>query len=268
VRRAEAAVNDTCGDIDIVRDVEHCVQVVTRKQKEDSVTAEDLASVSEIMSSESTSFARLYARVLEMDMQDSNAVSYDVILSIVNEVLYDNHNDDSSSTGTIDEDSCTLDESTLPAGKDEQSKCQSQDDTTNEDSQVSTGSIPGHPNRKQSATSASSSGVETAGVVDHQSESGRSINLAIASLYAGTKRSFEPGEDESTNDLVWKAPPSETGLNVRRRTSEAPPSETGRNVRQRTSDAMEETRDRCNVAHALICLARWEFRAHSIVPKP
>eukprot|EP00339_Tiarina_fusa_P018655 CAMPEP_0117015804 /NCGR_PEP_ID=MMETSP0472-20121206/12550_1 /TAXON_ID=693140 ORGANISM="Tiarina fusus, Strain LIS" /NCGR_SAMPLE_ID=MMETSP0472 /ASSEMBLY_ACC=CAM_ASM_000603 /LENGTH=374 /DNA_ID=CAMNT_0004719671 /DNA_START=313 /DNA_END=1437 /DNA_ORIENTATION=- len=288
VKRAEDAVNDACGDIDIVRDVERCVQAVTRRQREEKISPEDLAYLSEEMSSESTNLAKLYARVLEKDIQEESAVSYDLLLGIVNEVLYDNHADDSSSVGTIDGASDTANGSASAARGHQQSKSQplsaamdgSGDPDGNfpenptgigvvgpsfaapyeserlknaslehmpaRDSQEST--IIESPERKKSAIELGASTNMEANNMTTDSQLGNGSNNL---RYAGAKRSLEMIEEDAS-DLVWKAPPSDTAPNVRRR----------------KMNALEETQDRCNVAHALISLARWEFRAHSIVPKP
>jgi hypothetical protein len=255
VKLASLAVNDACGDFDVTDEAETCIQTVLQKQS--SVKPEDLARITQELSASSVELARLYALVLEKDIQDSEPVTYEVLLDIVNNNVLsagpdDEDDDDSESIGTIDELPFleTCDDDSI-SDFDFCEVCVSQNEIISSNGELEKlGDICSFGGEK---------------IYQHTFQSDLN-NIPDMKCFSKNIK-CESKNYDLTASLSKKRALSSTPL-LREETHSS-------NVvggksfdieprkRQKRS-YKEETQNRCNVAYALISLARWEFRGYKV----
>lgn len=301
VKVAGHAVNDACGDFDIDYGAETPVQAVLRKQAElrkKHKSSEDgttfsawsehvLASLSRELSMSSTELARLYALVLEKDVDDVPSVTYEALLEIVNRVMFydgdenddegeENDNvtpdDDMESIGTIDQmpengpanlgaiDELDCFEMRTDSDQRVRGKAaRNQDcfvgagiesDITKIDNEQKIDANMGINQSSSCKADVKNSPVSPAVEIRHK-EKAENFNET------DKKRSVALLDEVHENERNVRQRREETSSLIGEATAQLSASQT-------TLSYREETQNRCNVAHALISLARWEFRSHNI----
>ena len=227
---AVLAVNDACGDFDVTHEAEICIKTLLAEQAEGR-SAERLASTSAELSKSSVETARLYAAVLEKEIQETESVSFEVISDLVNCIL-DSPTGDHDSQEYFDDDSDTDSIGTI-------------DELPIENDFVYLSECPGHADELVRDKIAPSLTLESAFCFD---------NLhTMVDL---------PADDELKTPLLKKRQRGESFCSMQVSESSASVAsvpKTKRRVKPRLSNE-DDTQNRCNVAHALISLARWEFK--------
>jgi hypothetical protein len=226
---AVLAVNDACGDFDVTHEAEICVKTLLAEQAEGR-SAERLASTSAKLSKSSVETARLYAAVLEKE-QETQSVSFEMISDLVNGIL-DAPSGDHDSQEYFDDDSDTDSIGTI-------------DELPIENDFVYMSECPQHADelvRDKIAPSLTQEGA-----------------FCFDKLHTMVDL---PADDELKSPLLKKRQRRESSSSML--VSESSASvvfvpKTERRVKPRLSNE-DDTQNRCNVAHALISLARWEFK--------
>jgi hypothetical protein len=248
VKLSALAVNDACGDFDAQDDaVETFQKVILSKQAENAPA--ELARISQELSASSAELARLYAKVLEKDVEDTNAVTYEILLDIVNDVFLsadcDNdlpaEDDDMESIGTIDELPLCFGDHTFLDLEDRVSEISKSDNLVRQKlHQPKTDCILG-------------------GSLIETEKDLRSKGLCSELAQKDCKIETSLGKKRGLSPLPQVVPREESKTMGSNDTCLFETSD--RRVKRRVSYE-QETSNRCSVAHALISLARWEFRGH------
>lgn len=232
---AVLAVNDACGDFDVTHDAEICVKTLLAEHAIGR-SAERLASTSAELSKSSVETARLYAAVLEKEVQDTEPVTFEMLSDLVNGIFdspsdhdsqenFDDEDLDTDSIGTIDE------WGELPIGND----------------LVYMSESPRHADELVREKITPSLTQEYGFVFDKSPvDLPEDDELKTPSLLKKKRTRLQ--RESSTSTMV-----SESSASV----ESAPKTE--RRVKPRLSNE-DDTQNRCKIAHALILLARWEFK--------
>ena len=227
---AVLAVNDACGDFDVTCEAEINVKSVLAQQLVHR-SPEHLASISRAASRSSIEIAHLYGVLLEKEVAEAQAVTLEALSEIVNQILVDPQDEETDEDHEFSDSDLesigTIDELFFETGKSKICKC---DEVHCEAEDLV----------RQKALSPVS-------IISDCDDLDLSERLEDSGGHTSTsrKRQIHVVKMSSTSDY----PPK--------------PLQSDRRVRQRRS-YQDDTQNRCNVAYALIALARWEFRGHRL----
>jgi hypothetical protein len=224
---AVLAVNDACGDFDVTHESEICVKTLLAEQAEGR-SAEQLASTSAELSKSSVGTARLYAAVLEKEVQETESVTFEMLSDLVNGILVTPSDD---SQEYFDDDSDTDSMGTI-------------DELTNDFVYISECPRSGADEIVREKISPS-----LTQECDFVFDKLPSMDLPADDdeLKSPLLKKKRQGR-ESSSSMVSESSASVVSV-----------PKTERRVKPRLSNE-DDTQNRCNVAHALISLARWEFK--------
>jgi hypothetical protein len=261
---ASLAVNDACGDFDVTDEAETCIKTVLQKQT--TLKPEDLARITQELSASSVELARLYALVLEKDIQDSEPVTYEVLLDIVNSNVLiagpdDEDDDDSESIGTIDE--LPFPETCYDDSISDFDFCERTDPMVSTTVCVSQNEIISSKGELEKLGDICSFGGDKS---YHQTFQRNLDNIPDMKCFSKNIECESKNYDLTTS-LSKKRALSSTPLLREETHSSNVVGGKSFDIEPRKRQRgcyKEETQNRCNVAYALISLARWEFRGHKV----
>jgi hypothetical protein len=220
---AVLAVNDACGDFDVTHEAEICVKTLLAEQAEGR-SAERLASTSAELSKSSVETARLYAAVLEKEVHETESVTFEMLADLVNGIM-DSPSDHSSQQEYFDDDSDTDSIGTI--------------DELPENDFVYMSECPRHD--------------------DELVREKIDPSLTQESDFCFNKLHMDLPANDGLKSPLLKKRHQRPAMVSKSSASVVSAPKTERRVKPRLSNE-DDTQNRCNVAHALILLARWEFK--------